>query len=417
MSALDGWIDIFRTGTHRDSGGREREWDAASLDRIAAAFEAGDPAPVVVGHPEHDAPAWAWVGSLRRTGDRLQARLRDIAPEFREAVEAGRYTGRSVALEGDGEDSFRLRHLGFLGGAAPAVSGLAPTRFSGRAAVTYEFAAESEALGRSTLARVFRRLREWLIEKGGVEMADGLIADWEIEQVSGAREQGAGMEASFAAAGPPAGEAGEGKTDNPGGQAGAQAQSAAPAPRHTQQEENMSGENDQTAKEREELEKRRAELGAERETLERERAEFAAQREAEQAKADAARRLREADASLEEHVKEGRVLPAEQAGLAAFMASLPGGKGEVIVFAASGGGEEKKTPQAFFAEFLSHLPKRIHYGEFAGNDKALPEGADDKEIARRARAYHDAAHFRGEFISYADAVDAVCAGADPTQGD
>ena len=125
MSALDGWIDICRAGTWRDMAGRAVPLDADRLDRIVAAHAAADSAPVVVGHPETDAPAYAWIDGLRRVGDRLQATLRDIAPPFREAVEAGRYAGRSIALEGD-----RLRHVGFLGGRAPAVPGLAPTRFS-----------------------------------------------------------------------------------------------------------------------------------------------------------------------------------------------------------------------------------------------------------------------------------------------
>ena len=125
MSALDGWIDICRAGTWQDLAGRAVRLDTDRLDRIVAAHAAADPAPVVVGHPETDAPAYAWIEGLRRVGDRLQATLRDIAPAFREAVEAGLYSGRSIALQGD-----TLRHVGFLGGRAPAVPGLAPTRFA-----------------------------------------------------------------------------------------------------------------------------------------------------------------------------------------------------------------------------------------------------------------------------------------------
>ncbi len=125
MSALDGWIDICRAGNWHDMAGRDVRLDEDRLDRIIAAQSAADPAPVVVGHPEENAPAYGWVDSLRRVGDRLQAKLRDIAPAFREAVEDGRYAGRSIALQGD-----TLRHLGFLGGRAPAVPGLAPTCFA-----------------------------------------------------------------------------------------------------------------------------------------------------------------------------------------------------------------------------------------------------------------------------------------------
>ena len=118
MSALDGWIDVCRAGTWRDMAGRAVRLDEDRLDRIVAAHAEADPAPVVVGHPEADAPAYAWIEGLRRVGDRLQARLRDIAAPFREAVEAGRYSGRSIALEGD-----RLRHVGFLGGRAAGGAG------------------------------------------------------------------------------------------------------------------------------------------------------------------------------------------------------------------------------------------------------------------------------------------------------
>ena len=141
MSALDGWIDICRAGTWRDMQGHDVRLDDDRLDRIVAAHADADPAPVVVGHPETDAPAYAWIDGLRRVGDRLQAKLRDIAPSFREAVEEGRYSGRSIALEGD-----RLRHLGFLGGRAPAVPGLAPTRFASGAQTVIAFAEDGEAV-------------------------------------------------------------------------------------------------------------------------------------------------------------------------------------------------------------------------------------------------------------------------------
>ncbi|MDE0392814.1 MAG: hypothetical protein OXI57_12185 [Rhodospirillales bacterium] len=139
MSALDGWIDICRAGIWRDMQGHDVRLDEDRLDRIVAAHVAADPAPVVIGHPETDAPAYAWIDGLRRIGDRLQATLRDIAPSFREAVEAGRYSGRSIALQGD-----TLRHVGFLGGRAPAVPGLAPTRFSSAPETVVAFTRDGE---------------------------------------------------------------------------------------------------------------------------------------------------------------------------------------------------------------------------------------------------------------------------------
>ena len=185
MSALDGWIDVCRTGTWRDSQGRTVPIDVGRLDRIVAAHGVADPAPVVVGHPEMDAPAFAWVDGLRRTGDRLQAKLRDIAAPFREAVEAGRYAGRSIALQGD-----TLRHVGFLGGRAPAVPGLAPTQFAAEAEtvvalaeVTLAGSMERAAWG--ALARMLRGMRERIIASDGQEAADAAIPDTAYAHGSG----------------------------------------------------------------------------------------------------------------------------------------------------------------------------------------------------------------------------------------
>ncbi len=141
MSALDGWIDICRVGTWKDMAGRTATVTEDMLDTIVRQFASGDPVPVVVGHPKDNAPAYAWIDQVRRTGDRLQAKLRDIAPAFRAAVESNAYAGRSISFANG-----KLRHLGFLGGTAPAVPGLSPTQFAddGADAVTVELAATDE---------------------------------------------------------------------------------------------------------------------------------------------------------------------------------------------------------------------------------------------------------------------------------
>ncbi|MYA88744.1 MAG: hypothetical protein F4X97_09895 [Boseongicola sp. SB0662_bin_57] len=123
--ALDGWFDVARPGTFTDARGKEVELTEAWLRRLAAAYDPDEPAPVVVGHPPLDAPAYGWIKGLRMSGDRLQAKVFKVMPEFRVAVEAGRYAGRSLAILGD-----RIRHLGFLGGRAPAIPGLKPAQFA-----------------------------------------------------------------------------------------------------------------------------------------------------------------------------------------------------------------------------------------------------------------------------------------------
>lgn len=142
---LHGWVEIFRAGRHTDSKGREREFTAADLERIVTTYDpARHEAPAVIGHPQDNSPAWGWVEGLRRAGDRLLARFRQVAPEFAEMVEAGRFKKRSVSLYPDGT----LRHVGFLGAQPPAVKGLKDVSFTaGEECSQYEFSEEEDDMG------------------------------------------------------------------------------------------------------------------------------------------------------------------------------------------------------------------------------------------------------------------------------
>ncbi len=127
---MNGWIEIFRGGNQTGSNGRIYDGDHL-IDRAVATFRAAEhEPPVVVGHPSDDSPAYGWVADIRaktKEGAKvLEARFKELAPAFVEAVKSGRYKKRSAAFYADG----RLRHVGFLGGQPPAVKGLAPINFS-----------------------------------------------------------------------------------------------------------------------------------------------------------------------------------------------------------------------------------------------------------------------------------------------
>ena len=129
MPGLNDWFDVFRCGTHIDHSGTQRTISAADIDRAIAAYEPGS-APLVVGHPRLNAPAYGWVEAFRRVGDLVQARAMQVAPEFAAAVEAGRWKKRSIAFGPD----LRFRHIGFLGAAAPAIKGLRDIEFADKEA-------------------------------------------------------------------------------------------------------------------------------------------------------------------------------------------------------------------------------------------------------------------------------------------
>lgn len=125
MPGLTDWFEVFRCGTHRDHSGVMRTITESDIDKAISAYRA-DTAPIVVGHPSLNAPAYGWIKDFRRSGSTVQARASSVIPEFAEAVKAGLYKNRSLSFNGDGT----FRHVGFLGAAAPAIKGLKEILFS-----------------------------------------------------------------------------------------------------------------------------------------------------------------------------------------------------------------------------------------------------------------------------------------------
>jgi hypothetical protein len=155
------WIPVFKTGRWTDSGGRSRSWTAGDLDGIAQSYDSKrHEAPVVIGHPEDNSPAWGWVESLKREGDILYAKLRDLVPEFVDMLGRRLFKKRSISLYPD----MTLRHIGFLGAAPPAVKGLPDISFCDEGASLIEFDESRMSDERGLLRRLKELLREALYE-------------------------------------------------------------------------------------------------------------------------------------------------------------------------------------------------------------------------------------------------------------
>lgn len=166
-----GPIEVFRVGTFSDMTGTPQTIKRETLASIAASYDPeANPAPVVIGHPETDAPAFGWVDRLFVENDVLKATMRDVVPEFADAVKAGRYKRVSISLfmpnstANPTPGDFHLRHVGFLGATAPAVPGLKPVKFAGGAgqciALSQNFAAPL-----SPEARELAQLRREAVER------------------------------------------------------------------------------------------------------------------------------------------------------------------------------------------------------------------------------------------------------------
>ncbi|MBN8461629.1 MAG: hypothetical protein J0M01_02250 [Dechloromonas sp.] len=139
-------LHIFRPGRHTAMSGAALEFSEADLAASAAAYDpALSEAPIVVGHPATDGPAYGWVKSLSFAGGGLEAEPDQVDPAFADMVAAGRFKKISASFyppaspHNPAPGVYYLRHVGFLGAQPPAVKGLrAPAFAEGDDAVTVE---------------------------------------------------------------------------------------------------------------------------------------------------------------------------------------------------------------------------------------------------------------------------------------
>jgi len=387
FKGLTDWFEIFRTGTWTDAAGNTKTWSEQDLDTIAANYNpAEEEAPLVIGHPDTDSPAWGWVEGLKQAGGVLYAKGKQVVGEFEDMVKQGLFKRRSVRLTPDGT---RLLHVGFLGAAAPAVKGLKNIAFDDREnGITIDYAIESWTL--ETVARIFRSIRDWIIEKEGKEKADAIIPDWDVEYI---KDEAREAESGFA-------------------QEQLKKEASIMNEVKTKIKNMLMSMGIDMSKVPDEAipESGSAKLFTEAEVAAQvEAAKEQATTEAKQAKdsefakrektARAEARKAEIAAFCETLKKEGHMIPAwEKAGLQDFMQSLDGE--EVIEFAA----EAKASRLDWFKAFLGELPKVINFSEIATRDKDVSAAEPGIRLAAIAREKMS----KDKELTYAEALKQAC---------
>lgn len=138
-------IEVFKTGTHRAMDGTEGAYPDAMLRITAAAYDpARYKAPICIGHPSVDAPAYGWVEGLEFADGVLSAWVDEVEPSFAQSVRDGRYRNvsacfwRPEAASNPKAGVLSLRHVGFLGATPPAVMGLKTVSFAAADGETLE---------------------------------------------------------------------------------------------------------------------------------------------------------------------------------------------------------------------------------------------------------------------------------------
>lgn len=368
-------IEVFRPGTFTPMSGAPVTMTAQDLKAIAAAYDPeNSPTPVVVGHPRTEDAAYAWAKSFAfdEESGKLVAEVGEIEPAFGEAVTAGRYKRISLSLfspsapNNPKPGAWYPKHIGFLGAAAPAVSGLKPVSFAEDQTGVVEVEFGDPAF--KDVASLFRSMREWLIEKAGLETADKALPNWSINWIDDAGERDRAGLPAF----------------------------TEPTPKIPETTMSDADKAAQAQRERE-LQERETELNR-----------------------------RQAAFSHGEHVafaeglaKEGRLLPASQPRVVALLDSLAGQEATELSFSEPGGQEVKESPADAVRAILKAQPVVVHFGEFvSGQGKpgratvefASPDGSTVDPEGLRVHAAAEEYQRKHPGTAYLDAVRAVQAG-------
>ena len=384
FKGLADWIEVFKAGTHVDSKGTQCTFTTADLDAMVANTALGKP-PAVLGHPQHDAPAYAWA-DLKRDGESLFAKFTDVHPAFEAGVQSGAYRNRSLSVLNDKQHGWRVRHVGWLGAAPPAIDGLKPVEFAAADdAEAHEFDAccggpdpddLAVAWAFADVARLLRGLREWVIADKGLDVADRVLPDYTVAAIASTAEQLRTAALAETAANPvytaPAGDPNVNFTAEDLARTAAEAEA-----------------------------KGRTEAAA----------QFAAQaEELKQLKADQQRiRISTAITGWKAGAK---LLPAEEPGMAEFMAALEDAAPQQFEFTAPGAAAPaKQTPSEWFHAFMSARPPVIKLGRDGRVDQTAPEVdlTNGNAIAQAAQKFMADEASAGRQITISQAIAHVSA--------
>lgn len=375
-------FEIFRVGRHTAASGTTLSF---SEDDLRRAVEAYDPAlheaPIVVGHPKDNLPAYGWVKALAfGEGGAIEAEPIQVDEAFAEMVQAGRFKKRSASFyTPDAPNNpkpgvYYLRHVGFLGAQPPAVKGLKDVAFSEEEEGVVEFADTTYVA--SLVARMARSLRDWLIADKGIEAADKVIPDYLVSSLDD--------------------------------EARKPVDAAMTAPTLFS-EDDMTITKEQFEAEKARADKAEADLKAATQAAAAQAAEFS-EREKALAAREAAAARKEVEARVEVLVKEGKVLPAQKKSAVDFAMSLNGA--EATFDFGEGEKAKKVTQRDLYLEQLAAGPKLVNYGESAGTESGgnAAEGMTAQQIADKAIEFREAEAKAGRKITTTEAVAAVRAG-------
>lgn len=375
FKGLTDWVEIFKGGEQTDSKGRTQNFSESDLDQLIANHDPEHPAPHVITHKELYSPfAYGQTAALKREGLTVFAKSKNINPTFEKLVKDGALYERSIRIEKTPK-GFKLGHIAWLGAEPPAVEGLAPVQFSKDDPEAFDFNSPPTWLLPDVFSRFMRGIREFFITKFGLETADQVVPNYQIDSM-------ADMATRM-----------RGNADYSQSDGGHTVQFTQADIDRAKKEAEDKAQAD-FARREQELKDRQE---ADRLQFEKERAEF---------------RRNEFRTFVDEQIDAGKLLPAQAQGAVEFMAHLAGGEAAEFEFSR---GEEGKTqtvkakPVDWFKDFVKALPKQITVGR-RNDEEADVDAGDYKAIQAAASDYQKQQRDKGIEVSVSEAVAHVTKG-------
>jgi hypothetical protein len=356
---LNDWFPVFRAGTHADSKGRKKTYTISDLDKIVENYQSSNSdfqeAPCVLGHPKNNDASYGWIEAVKREGNTLFAKCKDLVSEFSEAVQDGRFPNRSISLTPD----LRINHLGFLGAVQPAIKGLGKIEFSeSQELETYEYMDFPTANRFEDVGNILQGLRDFLIEKYDLDTANKALSQYVIDYLKDAKAN----------------------TDTPQEAIAAYCENFKEELNVTTKTTNSNSDYS------EELKTKNDEI---------------ALLKTENEKLLAEGRKKELNSFCEELIKEGRLLPAEKSQALDYMEIMH----EAGNFEFSEG--EKKSALENFKTFLKKRPVQINFSEMATGDFEEGDEVNAQSIAQKALNYQQEQAKSGIVIRIDEAVEKI----------
>lgn len=321
-------IKLFKPGKHVAMNGETYEFSEAD---VRASVQAYNPelhaAPFVIGHPKHDAPAYGRLQAIDFADGFMMGEPSKVDPAFAEAVNGGKFDRVSVSFYSPTAPGnpvpgvYYPRHVGFLGALPPGVKGLGSVSFGESDEGVISFGDWNDRL----IARMFRNVKNYLIETIGQEKADKVLDEWDLQSIT--------------------------------------EEAVRPEPPALIEEPSFSEPQGGTMLTKEQLEQQKKDLDAREKKL----------KDQELAGAHGAH-----VAFAEGLVKEGKLLPAQQGKLVTILDFAASLEGDNVISFGEGDGKVEKAAVEMIKDVFTAFPKIIEFGELGNVDdpgkqeKAIP---------------------------------------------